>query len=432
VRANKIDECQPFGVIAQEARAVRCDAVDRAAEAGAVGKFVEIFEHGDLMRLGDFHTAEAEGPDAAHRVAEFLGIDLERHEPPIEPGQEERLLDHEMGRIAGDGAGDQAAFFDERGASHGRVRLLALENRRCISPPRGGPIILTFDPHPRNRIPAHVKAYSPPLFWLLAAATAAVDAVAFVWLYTMGAVSSVSFLYDALVTAQLAVLCTWCVFGARRAIWAWGAAIVGVAAAGAAEAAALPAGFVESCGFYGIFVVILIAVLWVVKRSTLWQRISGLPSQDWQFSMLQLLAAMTVVALLITALRHSEVLVAAPDLWKWVVVLSLADVILVTTTIFAWAWGTRRKSGQAHWLPRLGVALAVALVLGAFELFLMRLGALGQDLASYYQSGTISGMLAYLVKLTVVIFIWLELAPVITFDEPTDAVAQDVRGTTES
>jgi hypothetical protein len=277
-----------------------------------------------------------------------------------------------------------------------------------------------------------VKTQSPIIFRLLAAATLAVDSVAFVWLYTMGAVSSISFLYDALVTAQLAVLCAWCVFGARRAIWGWGAASVGVAVAGAAEAAALPAGFVELCGFYGVFVVILITVLWVVKRSTLWQRISGIPSQGWQFSMLQLLAAMTVVALLITALRHSEVLVAAPDLWKWVVVLSLADVILVTTTIFAWAWGTRRKSGQAHWLPRLGAALAMALALGAVELFLMRFGVLGQDLADYYQSGTISGMLAYLVKLTVVIFIWLELAPIVTFDAPTNAVAQDGRGTAES
>ena len=47
-----------------------------------------------------------------------VGLDLERHEPPIEALLRERLLDQVMRRIAGHRVGDQAAFFDERGAGH--------------------------------------------------------------------------------------------------------------------------------------------------------------------------------------------------------------------------------------------------------------------------------------------------------------------------
>ena len=125
VGPHQIHQCQALGVVAHQPRAVRRHAIDRAAKPRAFGELVEIFEHRHLVRLGDLHAAKAQRPDAAHRVAKFLGVDLERHEPPVEAGQQKRLLDHEMSRIAGHGAGDQAAFFDKRGAGHGRTALRA-------------------------------------------------------------------------------------------------------------------------------------------------------------------------------------------------------------------------------------------------------------------------------------------------------------------
>ena len=72
VSAHQIHQRQAFGVVAQQPRAVGRDAVDRPAEPGPVGQLVEVFEHGHLMRLGDLDAAEAQRPDAAHRVAELL------------------------------------------------------------------------------------------------------------------------------------------------------------------------------------------------------------------------------------------------------------------------------------------------------------------------------------------------------------------------
>jgi len=261
-----------------------------------------------------------------------------------------------------------------------------------------------------------VKTHSPIIFWLLAAATLAVDAVAFVWLTVAGPLSNAAFLFDALLTAQLAVLCTWCVFGKRRTFSAWAAAIFGGAAASWLEGAALNVGHFEWFGLHGAFVALLIAVLWVLKHSPIWERITGAPTRTWQFSVLQLMAAMTVVALLITILRRSELLSATPELWRWIAIMSVSDVVLVTTTILAWAWGTNRKSDQGHWATRLGAALVVALALGGIELYLMKLGILGLDAATKDQNH-IAGMFAYLVIQAFVIFTWLELAPIVDLED---------------
>ena len=78
-----------------------------------------MFDNAFLERLADFDTVETKGTDAPHGVAESRWLDLKCHEPPVEPFEREGLLDHVLRRIAGDGAGDEAALFDERGAGHG-------------------------------------------------------------------------------------------------------------------------------------------------------------------------------------------------------------------------------------------------------------------------------------------------------------------------
>ena len=97
----------------------RDDDVDRAALFGPLGQAVEVFDHGFLERLANFHAVKAKCPDAAHCVTQPRRLDLEGHEPPIEALECERLLDQVLCRVASDRIGEQAAFFDERGAGHG-------------------------------------------------------------------------------------------------------------------------------------------------------------------------------------------------------------------------------------------------------------------------------------------------------------------------
>jgi len=77
-----------------------------------------VFKHSGLERFADFHAVKAERANAAHGIAELRRLDLERHEPPVEAGPLERLLDEILRRIAGRRVGDQTALFDERFARH--------------------------------------------------------------------------------------------------------------------------------------------------------------------------------------------------------------------------------------------------------------------------------------------------------------------------
>ena len=90
---------------------------------GRVSELIQMLDHRLLKRLANLHAVKAQRPDAAHRIAQPLRLDFERHEPPIETLVRERLFDQVMRRIAGHRIGDQAAFFDERGAGHGKIRL---------------------------------------------------------------------------------------------------------------------------------------------------------------------------------------------------------------------------------------------------------------------------------------------------------------------
>ncbi len=65
-------------------------------------------------------------------------------------------------------------------------------------------------------------------FWLLLAATAAVDAVAIAWILDAGSASLAAYLFDALLAGQLAVVCVWAVFRSPGKMWSLVAATVAV------------------------------------------------------------------------------------------------------------------------------------------------------------------------------------------------------------
>ncbi len=265
-----------------------------------------------------------------------------------------------------------------------------------------------------------MKQHSPLLFWLLLAATISVDAVVISWMLEAGPTSRASFLYDALVTGQLAVVCLWGAFAARRIWSAWIVTLLAVGVAGMLTARVAELSFAEACGIHGIFVALLGATLWVLKRTPAWRRLVGETNPVvWQYSLGHLLAAMTVVALLIGALRGSVLLTGAADSWRFIVLLTLGDIVLVAATVFVWLWA----SWLPHWWPRLGAALAPALAVGLVEIALAVSGSLGTAFENPQETDPLS-IVAYTLLTSLLIFACLELAPILSRNCGADSLPQ--------
>lgn len=251
-----------------------------------------------------------------------------------------------------------------------------------------------------------MKQQSHTLFWLLLAATAAVDVVAVTWLLRAGPESRASFLYDALVSSQLALVCLWAVFTARQVLWAWCGTIAAVLMASQVTARLIGLSFSEACGIYGGYAAMLAAVLWILKRTSVWRRLTGANAAAWQYSMGHLLAAMTLIAILVATLRGSELLTGAADLWKFLTVLTVGDVALAVATTILWA-------SQRPLLLRLARACAVAGAIGGFEIFVALL---------LRQESTVP-FVAYTIIMSLVIFAWLELVPIIRRDRRAESTS---------
>ena len=263
-----------------------------------------------------------------------------------------------------------------------------------------------------------MKQQSQIILWLLLAATAAVDAVAIQWLRESGTMSQAVFLYDAMVTAQLSIVCIWCVLGTDRTWAAWIAAIAAVSGVSIVNARILELSLAEAAGIYGSYFVLLGVVLWALKRTRFWRQLVGTEgSATWQYSLSHLLIAMTVLALLIGALRGSSLLLDSADSWKSFVVLTIGDVLLATSTLVVWLW----TSWRPQWWPRLAAVLVPAMAIGALEALLAFSGALGEDYANV-QAYSPFGMVAYTLIASGTIFIYLELAPLILRTRPATSL----------
>lgn len=250
------------------------------------------------------------------------------------------------------------------------------------------------------------------LFWLLVAATIAVDVAAIVMLVREGALSRVVYVYDALTTSQLAVVCIWARFTSRPAWFAW----LGVLAA---VVVCSVLGFLfgglqrgESFGLYGSFSAVLAFALWLVGGTTKLRELARFGSA-LQFSLGQLLAAMTVIALLVTVLRTSDLLFGSISLWQLLAVLTVSDVLVVLATLLAWMrpW---------YWLLRLAASLGMAMAIGVIQTVATNMGLLGSTLTSSFQNDLPPDLVGRII-LTVVTFAWLEIGGIVPVDRQADA-----------
>jgi hypothetical protein len=246
------------------------------------------------------------------------------------------------------------------------------------------------------------------LFWLLVAATIAVDAATIVMLERNGPQSRVVYVYEALISAQLSAVCIWAIFSQQPTWWRWAGVLAAVAIA---SLLGIPFGqfvIAESFGLYGSYVAALALALWLLSSAKWWRKLTQLGSASWQFSLSQLLVVMTVSAMLITALRASELLFGAFPIWKLLLVLTISDVIVVIATLVIW------KSSW-HWIFRLAATIANAALVGVLQTLLTHLGAFGSVILSSIQDNLVPDLI-YRILMASVIFAWLEIGGIVPVD----------------
>jgi hypothetical protein len=162
--------------------------------------------------------------------------------------------------------------------------------------------------------------------------------------------------FHALVLSQLAIVCIWS--AVRGRLWAASqiAPIVAVLAATAAtlldKDPVMSNDFITFVAYYGFHAALLLASLWILKRTQLWRRLTG-ASSEWRFSLAQLLLVMTLVAVLSSAMRRSPFFLE----FKWHTIASACGfVALSIASLCAWFL-------VEHFLMRLSCIFGVCVVL---------------------------------------------------------------------
>jgi hypothetical protein len=213
---------------------------------------------------------------------------------------------------------------------------------------------------------------SPLTFWLLLAATISVDAVAFAWAEA-GPPDNYGFIaFDALVLSQISVVCTWAGLRSEKSMWTRFSPLLAVVLASLVWGMFSERHFIGKVGEgwslrmglvlvnQGLHAAILLAMLWLFKRTALWKRRSDWAA-EWQFSIADLLVGMTVVAVLGAGMQLTDTF----DNLDWADIATYGcPALLAISGVLIWSlWRT-------HWVLRasgvMGAAIGlVAVVLGA-------------------------------------------------------------------
>jgi hypothetical protein len=197
---------------------------------------------------------------------------------------------------------------------------------------------------------------SPLIFWLLLAATLSVDVVVFSQMAskTFPGRTHLVVVLSALILSQLSVVCIWSAFRSTKNVWTRLVPYVT-----ALVAAVLTAMFIDDpvefgvafktmLTYYGFHAVLLIIALWLLQRTAFWRRRSG-TTHTLQFSIVHLLIAMTVVAVLTTLMRDSPLF--GENGWTNLGV-AIASVVLAVASVVIW-------SLSIHWLLRLASVVGI-------------------------------------------------------------------------
>jgi hypothetical protein len=190
--------------------------------------------------------------------------------------------------------------------------------------------------------------------WLLLAATISVNLVVYSWMRAASFSSLIFIVYFALLVSQLSVVCIWSAMRSSFRVLRFIAPVAAVFASAGAFGLVRANGAMDILPYFGIHAAMLLAVLWISRRSAYWRRQSGMDT-EWQFSIAHLLVLMTVVGVLATAQRYSSLFHEA----RVVELLLLGgSVALAVASVMIW-------SRDIHWLLRLAGVLATAIAIGS-------------------------------------------------------------------
>jgi hypothetical protein len=197
---------------------------------------------------------------------------------------------------------------------------------------------------------------SPIVVLLLLACTICANLVVYSWMRLATPLGTGTVVYFALLEGQLSVVCIWSAMRSKRRVISWLVPILAVlACSGAFALIDASNGAVDILPYFGIHAALLLIALWFLRRTSFWKRRSGLGS-ELKFSIAQLLVLMTVVAVLISAMRFSNIFEGE---WFWEFALLCGAVLLAVTSVAIW-------SLNCHGLLRLAGTFAMALACGAF------------------------------------------------------------------
>lgn len=149
-------------------------------------------------------------------------------------------------------------------------------------------------------------------FWLVLAATILVDAVVLplaaarvpgpLIVYSLYAKLAV----DALIVSQLCAICIWATLSSSKVVWVPIIVATFVAALAASVFERADIGLSDNLkvflSYYGLVATLLLSVLWLFRATKYWRRRCGV-DHSWQYSLAQLLIAMTVAAVLMSLVR---------------------------------------------------------------------------------------------------------------------------------
>lgn len=257
---------------------------------------------------------------------------------------------------------------------------------------------------------------SPILVALLFAATLAVNAVVAFWMATQTSGLLLGMLFYALTFAQLNVLAVWAVFSRSRMGWRWVAPVAGGLAFAAVWSVVTLLGpngpppqisnlafLMTLSGFFWLHVTAAMGLLWMLKSmGVLSTHRDSAVDFRWQFSIGNLLVLTTVGCVLLTLFVANELLQSGVG---YILELVAINVLLLAAVAFG-------SSRSWHWLLRLALSAAAAIVIGLISKAFVR-NMPGFDFATY-------SLIQALVTCA-----WLELGPILPWRESAIATVAD-------
>jgi hypothetical protein len=155
--------------------------------------------------------------------------------------------------------------------------------------------------------------------------------------------------------------------------------------------------FMTYLGESALRAVAVLAALWLLQRTSYWRRRNG-AAHTWQFSVLHVLGAMTITAILITLLHRNEYFFG-DDRWTNIA-FACSDVALVMASVILWSFSW-------NWVFRLASVIGIAILLGELAVAVIygKVGDIGMSAFNILH--------AYYLVQAIVLSLWLGVGPVL-------------------